>query len=176
VAPRRSAHELLSPRRRSTKPGARHARGPVSEYDQTASVASVLAGDTAADTSATNEPLVAIVASLWTSGHHLVRWATAARPMRTTSYIANTTPLMIREGRARPNAQRVEIERRQAVVGRQSQPQATGVVGKPAFNPSTRSGQTELPAVAGSGSAGSPVHSRPCAGGPRRPGGTYLPS
>jgi hypothetical protein len=43
----------------------------VSEYDQTVSAASVFAGDTAADTSATNELLVATVASPWTTGHHV---------------------------------------------------------------------------------------------------------
>jgi hypothetical protein len=44
----------------------------VSEYAQAFSAASVFTGDTAADTSVTNETLVAAVASPWTAGHHLL--------------------------------------------------------------------------------------------------------
>jgi hypothetical protein len=47
----------------------------VSECAQAVSAASVFTGDTAADTSVTNETLVAAVASPWTAGHHLVHWA-----------------------------------------------------------------------------------------------------
>jgi hypothetical protein len=53
------AHENDEPAAQVHQTWAPPAQRSVSEYDQTVSAASFFAGDSAADTSATNEPLVA---------------------------------------------------------------------------------------------------------------------